>query len=78
MQFPDLNEVIFDSASWPIPSGDAFAVQPAELVVVLARNFYLQKLTAGAAPCDLQTSRQLVRLHLNGASQGRIIPKFHA
>jgi len=48
MQFPDRKEGIIDSAYWPIPSGDAFAVQPEELVVVLARNFCPQKLTAKA------------------------------
>ena len=48
MKFPDRKEGIFDSAYWPIPFGDAFAVQPVELVVVLARNFCPQKLTAKA------------------------------
>jgi len=49
MQFSDRKEGIFVSAYWTIPYGDAFAVQPAELVVVLAKNFCPQKLTAKAA-----------------------------
>lgn len=76
-QIPDRKKGIFDSSCCPIPSGGAFEVQPAELVVVLASNFCLQKLTPQAARQGEANAR--IRKTVSGWNPfNDIIPRQHA